>query len=362
MRSKYSLATLVSGLCAATAIAQPPTPPEPPAGQQLFVVGNAAPLATMGGRIDFIRSEGGVPGPVVEGKPYSARSITESTQALADGNRITQRNEAVIYRDSKGRTRREQTLTGLGQWQVGEPVTMINIHDPVTGKSYVLDPVERIAREIRPFQMAIAHASEPPGSATVGVTGTWSVAVPAPPPVPALPAGAVAVDVERSVERDLTVIRRREGGGDSVQVFSTAPVGAVELFPPGTTGVYEPAEQLGEQVLEGLLVKGTRMTDTIPAGTIGNERPIDIVTERWYSEDIDAMVLQRFSDPRSGETTYRLVNVVLGDPSPDLFQVPQGYELRAPEMPRAGVRVAPGTPGEAFHFQLQRTEPAAPAQ
>ena len=360
MRSKYRLATLVSGLCAATAIAQPPTPPAP--DQQLFVVGNAAPLATMATKIDFIRSEGGVPGPVVAGKPYSARSITESTQMLADGNRIAQRNEAVIYRDSKGRTRREQTLTGMGQWQVGEPVTMINIHDPVAGKSYVLDPVEKIAREIRPFQMAIAHAPDQIEAAKAGATGIWSVAVPAPPPTPAPPVGAVTVDVdvERSVDRDVTVIRRRDGGGDSVQVFSTATVGAVELFPPGTTGMYEPAEQLGEQVLEGLLVKGTRMTDTIPAGTIGNERAIDIVTERWYSEDIDAMVLQRFSDPRSGETTYRLVNVVLGDPSPDLFQVPQGYELRAPEMPSAGVRMAPGAPGQAVQFQLQRTEPAPP--
>lgn len=360
MRSKHSLATLLSGLCAATAIAQPPTPPEPPS-DQLFVVGNAPPLAVMGGRIDFIRSEGGVPGPVVEGKPYSARSITESTQVLADGNRIAQRNEAVIYRDSKGRTRREQTLTGIGQWQVGEPVTMINIHDPVTGKSYVLDPAERTAREIRPFQMAIAQANDQIEAAKAGSTGIWSVAVPAPPPVPALPAGAVTVDVERGVERDVTVIRHRDGGGDSVQVFATAPVGAVELFPPGTTGMYEPAEDIGEQVLEGLLVKGTRMTDTIPAGTIGNERAIDIVTERWYSEDIDAMVLQRFSDPRFGETTYRLVNVVLGEPSPDLFQVPQGYELKAPEMPRAGVRVAPGAAGQTMQFQLQRTEPA-PAQ
>ena len=104
--------------------------------------------------------------------------------------------------------------------------------------------------------------------------------------------------------------------------------------------MYEPAEDLGEQVLEGLLVKGTRMTDTIPAGTIGNERPIDIVTERWYSKDIDAMVLQRFSDPRFGETTYRLVNVVLGDPSPDLFQVPQGYEIRRSTKARGPVFAA----------------------
>ena len=102
----------------------------------------------------------------------------------------------------------------------------------------------------------------------------------------------------------------------------------------GTVGAYEPGEDLGEQVLEGLLVQGTRMTDTIPAGTIGNERPIEIVTERWYSEDIDAMVLQRFFDPRFGETIYRLVNVVRGEPSPDLFQVPQGYELSGREMPR----------------------------
>jgi hypothetical protein len=357
MSSKYTLATFASGLCAAAAVAQPPVPPAPPP-DKLFFLENLPPLATMGAKIDIIRSEGGVPGPVVESKPYSARSITESTQMLADGNRIAHRNEAVMYRDSAGRTRREQTLSSVGQWQAGEPMTVINIHDPVAGKSYVLDAAARTAREIPMFQMAIAHASEPPGGARVGVSGTWNVAVPAPRPLPAPGAGAVSVDVGRGVDRDVTVVRRRDGGGDSVQVFSTAPVGAVELFPPGTTGMYEPAEDLGEQVLEGLLVKGTRMTDTIPAGTIGNERAIDIVTERWYSKDIDAMVLQRFSDPRVGETTYRLVNVVLGEPSPDLFEVPQGYEVVAPEVPRAGVRVAPGVSGGAIQFQLQRTEPA----
>jgi hypothetical protein len=135
----------------------------------------------------------------------------------------------------------------------------------------------------------------------------------------------------------------------------------VAMFSPGTAGAYEPGEDLGEQVLEGLLVKGTRMTDTIPAGTIGNERPIDNVTERWYSEDIDAMVLQRFSDPRVGETVYRLVNVVRGEPSPDLFQVQQGYEIVTPAMPRAGVRVEPAAPSRGVvQFELQRADPAPP--
>jgi hypothetical protein len=357
MSSKHIFAvSFAVGLLSAAAVAQPPPPTPPEAPDRLFFLQNVAPLPVFSGQIDIIRSEGGVPGPVVKGKPYSARSITESTQTLADGNRITQRNEAVIHRDTEGRTRREETLGGVGAWQAGEPVTMINIHDPVGGKSYVLDPAQRTAREIPPFRMAIAQAGQATMVAPAGVGAAWSVAVPAPPPAPGAAGGGVAVDVDRNV----TVIRRTEGGREDVRVFrSGASEPLVAAFPPGTTGAYEPAEDLGEQVLEGLLVKGTRMTDTIPAGTIGNERPIEIVTERWYSADIDALVLQRFSDPRVGETVYRLVNVVRGEPSPDLFQVPQGYEIVTPEPPRAGIRVAPpGAPPEVVQFQLQRAEPA----
>jgi hypothetical protein len=351
MSSKYVWATLVLGISGAPVFAQTVTPaPGPEPGNKLFVLEGLPPLATMGARIDFIRGEGGVPGPVVEGKPYSARSVTESTQTLADGNRIVQRNEAVVHRDGKGRTRREQTLNGLGQWQTGETVTLINIHDPVAGKSYVLDPNTRTARESPRFQVAIAHAAGELEAPRAGLA-TWNVAVPPPAPPGAMP-GSVAVDVNRGV----TVVRRLEGGQEVVRVF-TSPAAGVAVFPPGATGMYERAEDLGEQVLEGVLVKGTRMTDTIPAGTIGNDRPIEIVTERWYSEDINAMVLERFSDPRVGETTYRLVNVVLGEPSPDLFQVPQGYEIKAAEMPRAVTRL-PGVPGEPVQLELRRTEPA----
>jgi hypothetical protein len=348
MSSKYTWATLVLGIASAPVLAQTPTPGAEPA-DKLFVLEGLPPLATMGAKIDFIRGEGGVPGPVVEGKPYSARSITESTQTLADGNRIAQRNEAVIYRDGKGRTRREQTLNGVGQWQTGETITLINIHDPVAGKSYVLDPATRTARESPRFQVAIAHAGLE--AANGAGLATWNVPVPAPVP-PGGASGSVAVDVNRGV----TVVRRFEGGQEDVRVF-TSPGAGVAVFPPETTGMYEPAEDLGEQVLEGLLVKGTRMTDTIPAGTIGNERPIDIVTERWYSQDINAMVLERFSDPRVGETTYRLVNVVLGEPAPDLFLVPQGYEIKAAVMPRPVTRLLPGTPAEPVELELRRTEP-----
>ena len=343
-----SLVAAVCGVCAADAAAQPPAapvPPEPP--DTVFFMQNVAPLPAFGGQIDIIRHQGDVPGPVVKGKPYSAKSITESTQTLADGNRITQRNESTIYRDSDGRTRREQTLAGVGPWQAGEPMTTINIHDPVADKTYMLDPAARTARELRPFRMAFAGAQGLAGTTSldaVDIEAGSTFNVPVPPPPPGIGAGT-----------RVTVMRR----GDNIEDVQVFGAGAVIAAPAFTTAVaaLPPGEDLGEQVLEGLLVKGTRTTNTIPAGAMGNERPIEIVTERWYSEDIDAMVLQRFFDPRFGETVYRLVNVVRGDPSPDLFEVPQGYALAVTEGP--DVRTLPGTPGQRV-FRLQREDPPAP--
>jgi hypothetical protein len=317
---------------------------------------NVAPLPVFGGRIEVLGGAGGIAGPVVKGKPYSARSITESTQVLADGNRIVQRNESTIHRDSEGRTRREQTLGGVGPWATGEPATIIDIHDPVANKSYMLNPVERVAREIRPFRMAIADAEGVDAAQTTLEAGptqirrVFSAAVPVPGPGPD-GRGVVTAVRGLTVEDNVTVAA---GGG-------VAAAGSVAFAPSfnAALGAYTPPEDIGEQVLEGLLVQGTRIRDTIPAGAMGNERPIEIVTERWYSKDIDAMVLQRFSDPRFGETVYQLVNVVRGDPSPDLFQVPQGYELRSADQAEAmrGIRPLPG--GQRFELELQRA-PAAP--
>jgi hypothetical protein len=303
-------------------------------------------LPAFAGRIGVIGSGGAVAGPVVEGKPYSARSITESMQTLADGNRITQRNESVFYRDSQGRTRSEQTLGGVGPWQTDKPVTLINIYDPVADRSYVLDPEARTVLERRPFRMAIDAAGAGVAGERVEVQSTWTRAVPAPGAQPGVP----VPPPDGGVEPNVTVVRRFEGPTGGAVFAGTsiamAPIGSAEL------GSASPGEDLGEQVLEGLTVKGTRHVETIAAGVMGNERPIEIVTERWYSADIDALVLQRFADPRIGETTYRLVNVVRGDPSPDLFEVPQGYErLEAPE-PGRGLRT----------FTIERELAPPPAQ
>jgi hypothetical protein len=324
---------------AGTALAQPAEPQ--PSDTLIFSPAVAAPIAAFGGAVNILGTEATVPGLVVENKPYSASSITESVQILADGNRISQRNEAKVFRDSAGRTRREQTLGGFGSWPVaGEPVTLINIHDPVTDKSYSLDPAARTAREFRSLRLALpSSGAANDGAADQLVTFTAPTAPPPEPPAP----GVAVFQSER-----LAVGGVASSFGGVAVTRSVMPLGMGS--PPA-------GEDLGSQVLEGLLVRGTRLTMTIPVGAVGNERPIEIVTERWYSPDIEAVVWQRHLDPRFGETSYRLVNVVRGEPSPDLFMVPQGYELATgggPAFEWRGVEAAPASGGPQLNERRLR--------
>jgi TonB family protein len=88
-------------------------------------------------------------------------------------------------------------------------------------------------------------------------------------------------------------------------------------------------ESLGKQSIEGVEAEGTRTTVTFPAGTFGNERPINIVSERWYSPELQTIVMTKHSDPRFGETNYRLTNINRSEPARTLFEVPSDYTLKA---------------------------------
>ncbi|MEJ7607969.1 MAG: hypothetical protein WKF37_17300 [Bryobacteraceae bacterium] len=92
-------------------------------------------------------------------------------------------------------------------------------------------------------------------------------------------------------------------------------------------------EPLGKRTIEGLVAEGTRETLTIPAGEIGNERPIEIISERWQSEELQTLVMSRHNDPRMGETTYRLTGVRKGEPVKQLFEVPSDYTVSEDKAP-----------------------------
>jgi hypothetical protein len=87
-------------------------------------------------------------------------------------------------------------------------------------------------------------------------------------------------------------------------------------------------ENLGQQTVEGVNAAGTRSTTTIPAGAIGNLQPIKVVAEQWLSPDLQILVMTRHSDPRSGDTTYRLQNIVRAEPDRSLFTVPPDFTLK----------------------------------
>jgi len=260
-----------------------------------------------GKTFEFISSEMGLPGKVVKGAPYSAEAATETTQTLADGNRIARKSSSVVYRDGEGRTRREVTLSSIGPWasaSEGE-VKMVFIHDPVEGVSYSLNEKDKTARKTPGDGMVVSFSSH----ASEGVRES----------------GAVRAGVRRQMDK--MAVARAEIGGD---VRMMKPGIRVPALDP-TNGK---TESLGKRNIEGVEAEGTRTTHTIPAGEIGNDRPIDIVSERWYSPELQSVVMTRHSDPRMGETVYKLSNLRLGEPAPQLFEVPSDYKVVTEDVPK----------------------------
>lgn len=174
---------------------------------------------------------------------------------------------------------------------------------------------------------------------------TLTITAPAPAPAPpGAEAGAVAI--ARTAPRVAPAEPAAIGFATGGQVgFMRSPASKHEVK----------KESLGKQTIEGVECEGTRTTITVPAGEIGNERPIETVSERWYSPELQVVVMSKNSDPRSGESTYRLQNIVRSEPSPSLFQVPADYTVEeGPAFaPLPAVPGLPGTPG-TFEYRLER--------
>lgn len=259
-------------------------------------------------------------GKTVKGAPYSGEAVTERVQVLGDGNRIVNKFSSTVYRDSEGRTRREQTLKGLGELGTGnEPLQTIFISDPVAGVTYALDSRSRVAHKSVPFKIEWTSKS---GTSTdlEGRHFEFKVATAGAPPsgvVMSAPLGAGPVPGPGAR------IPLPEGGQ-----LSIATEGSSNFVFSRKSGHNEVKESLGKQFIEGVEAEGARTTVTIPAGEIGNERAIEIVSESWYSPELQLVVMTRHSDPRTGETTYRLTNINRTEPAKLLFEVPSDYTIK----------------------------------
>jgi hypothetical protein len=235
--------------------------------------------------------EGLNPGKVVKGAPFSATASSETKQTLQDGSNIVRTTSSTLYRDSQGRSRREVTLSGFGPLQTsGKARTMITIGDPVAGVHYMLDPAQKVA-----------HKMTPKG----GKGGAW------------------ANGNQQAFEQRMQKHMAKEEASGELQ-----------------------KESLGTQSINGVNAEGTRITRTIPAGQIGNDKAIQIVFERWYSPDLQIVVKSTRIDPRFGTTTYTLTNVQRAEPAATLFTVPADYTVKegGPGGPRNHMRRFNGAP------------------
>lgn len=235
-------------------------------------------------------------GPVL-GAPYSATITNESVQTLADGNRIVQTSTGTTARDSQGRTRQDTVLPPIGNLSAANAPHLIFIHDPVAQTSYTLNLTEKTAQKM-PALPPLAGGTAGAAGATVTMRVVEGDGAPLPPP-DAMPATVAAPAPGVFFEKHLTT-----EGQDQAHI-----------------------EDLGSQTMEGVLVNGVRTTHTIPAGQIGNDRPIAIVTEVWTSPELKTVVYSKRSDPRMGEQTFRLTNIVRTEPSPSLFTVPADFKI-----------------------------------
>jgi hypothetical protein len=249
-----------------------------------------------------IRSRTAVEARITPGRPYSAEAVTESTQMLADGNRIARKSVTRVYRDSEGRTRREQ----INDSGVVESVSIV---DPVAGTSAVLQPDTRTAYRDGGGAVILRKVREAEAAELKRSLETYEIAE-------RTGAERAQVDLEKRREHDMFLVQSAHAGGRGSGGMTRAAAGETVR------------EELGTQTVEGVPATGTRTTTTIPAGAIGNLQPIKVVAEQWFSPDLQVLVLTKHSDPRSGETTYRLVNVVRAEPDRSLFTVPPDYTIK----------------------------------
>ena len=227
-----------------------------------------------GPRFDIMSAGPGSRTPVT-GAPYSGVHVTQNQQTLADGNQITRQEQSKVFRDGQGRVRIEHTMSRAWGPAGQTPQTVITIFDPVAGYSYMLNPTT---------STAVKMPLHPPNSA-------------------------------------------HDNGGPPPHAKG-----------PGISGAQVQTENLGTQTLNGVSATDTRTTETIPAGAIGNQQPITIVRENWVSTDLKVPVLIKSTDPRFGNMTMQLTNIVQAEPDASLFQIPAGYTVTAREPGPGGWR------------------------
>ena len=215
--------------------------------------------------------------------PFSAVAVTTVDLRFRDGSRIARRTTARYFRDGAGRMRVEHVMEGLP-----EPRTMSERHvrlllvpNPCDPGVVTLDPATRTIR----FMDRALYAL------TTGAAHSFHIPV----------GGARFLGISRP---------------ESI-------ASGAEPMPPGTL---VDDESLGSRMLAGVETFGRRITVNTLAGQVGNDRPIVITDEGWYSPDLRLLIAADYSNSDLGTISYRLTGLSRSEPPADLFTVPDDYQ------------------------------------
>jgi hypothetical protein len=238
-----------------------------------------------GAPMELMGFEGMHGGKIIKGAPFSATATSETTSTLQDGSVLRRTSQVSMYRDSLGRSRHEATFTGFGPLTAsGTPRKLVMISDPVAGVRFMLDDEQKVAHQSPLHKHVGGDASAAPAPAFAGRM------------------------LERMQQEEAAGLLKRES--------------------------------LGTQVIDGVVAEGTRTTHIIPAGQIGNEKVLQVVSERWYSADLQIVLKSTRTDPRFGTTTYAVTGLQRTEPAATLFTVPAEYTVQTGGRGRGG----PGGP------------------
>lgn len=266
-----------------------------------------------------------MPDQAVSSKPFSGSEERHTLQVLADGTRIEKTDTNRYFRDNDGRTRIEHE-NGI-----------VVISDPVEGFTAELNTEQKTARKAI---VRLRTGGQPGPIAIQRMRIDDAPLPPLPPPVPTAP-GAPAVmtaDAGVRLRKDLPSFTIATAGPVSAGIVGYAagdlhplPVVYAQSASFASTieagGKGPDSEDLGTQVINGVPAHGTRTTIVIPAGQIGNDRDIRIVSERWFSNELQMLIKSSNNDPRFGENTYALTNILQGAQDPALFEIPAGFTV-----------------------------------
>ena len=273
---------------------------------------------------------------LVKGNPYSAREVREFKQTLGDGTVISRQSTRLLARDREGRLRQE-----LRQ---ADGTARVYINDPVAKEVLIMDPQKKLACKAGFDKVAINDCFnqtkgdwKPLGfSFNSGKNG-----------VGMMTANDDLV-VEVSPHAQIIDLTQKTLSGLKVPiapvapVSPVAPVAPVPPVPPMSALPYSRStpggitnsenktvtrEKKTKQTYEGVTVDTDRTVETIAAGSIGNNKAIESVYERYYSPDLKMAVYVRRSDPRNGESLYRMMDIKRTDPDANVFKVPSGYTV-----------------------------------